>query len=118
LLSFNRSNFLTVNAEIFSRFSELMNAKAHYPVYVVGCANGMIGYVSSAEAYVEGGYEVAWSMLFYNQPRLQKGSLELLAQHAGHLLEGLSTKKLSTPDSPPKKIMFQRERGQDFLPSH
>src|SRR6185312_15917772 len=29
LLSFNRSSFLTVNAEIFSRFSELMNAKTH-----------------------------------------------------------------------------------------
>jgi neutral ceramidase len=96
LLAFNRSSFLTVNAEIFSRFSELMNAKTHRPVYVVGCANGMIGYVPSAEAYVEGGYEVAWSMLFYNQPRLQKGGLELLARHAGRLLEGLSMERLSS----------------------
>lgn len=77
---------VTVNAEIFSRFTELAGAGAECPVHTVSCANGMIGYVPTAVAYDEGGYEVSQAMLFYNLPRPQKGGLELLANHARQLL--------------------------------
>jgi hypothetical protein len=73
---------VTVNAEIFSQFTELAGAGAGLPVYTVSCANGMIGYVPTAVAYDEGGYEVSHAMLFYNLPRPQQGGLELLANHA------------------------------------
>ncbi|EEF63033.1 hypothetical protein [Pedosphaera parvula] len=87
ILSLGRATVLTVNAEIFSRFTDLVSSEADGPVYTMGCANGMIGYLASAEAYLEHGYEVSWSMLFYNKPRLQKGGLELLAEQARRLLE-------------------------------
>jgi neutral ceramidase len=77
--------FLGVNAEIFSRFTELVRAGWNRAIYPVGCANGMIGYVPAAAAYLEGAYEVEWSMLFYNLPRPRSGCLELLAEHAGNL---------------------------------
>lgn len=117
LVSLNEVAFLTVNAEVFARFSELMNANSRFPVYTVGCANGMIGYVPSAEAYAEGGYEVAWSMLFYNQPCLEIGGLELLAQSARRLMDGLPMEPVSALKTSSPKIMCKKEGGQNFLPS-
>ncbi|MGH7951651.1 MAG: hypothetical protein ACREFE_06995 [Limisphaerales bacterium] len=81
----------TVNGEIFSQFIELMSSQNGCSVYTVGCANGMIGYIPSADAYVDGGYEVSWAMLFSNLPRLRKGGLEMLAQHANRLLAVFNT---------------------------
>ena len=86
VLSFGSAALITVNAEIFSRFTELASQGAGCPVYTVSCANGMIGYLSVAESYDEGAYEVLWSMLFYNLPRPRKGCLELLAENARRLL--------------------------------
>lgn len=85
-VSFGSARVMLVNAEIFSRFNELTCHGHPVPVYTAGCANGMIGYVAPREAYSEGGYEVVWSMLFYNVPRLREGGLELLAGHARRLL--------------------------------
>jgi hypothetical protein len=91
LIGFGHTSVVTVNAEMFSRFNELACNGANGPAYTVGCANGMIGYVAPVEAYDEGGYEVLWSMLFYNVPRLRKGSLESLAHRALQLLSSRKT---------------------------
>lgn len=80
---------LTVNAEIFSRFTALAGADAPSPVYTISCANGMVGYVPPLEAYAEGAYEVAWAMFFYNQPRPRAGGLELLVREARSLIAQL-----------------------------
>ncbi|HEX3720865.1 MAG TPA: hypothetical protein VH595_23180 [Verrucomicrobiae bacterium] len=88
LARFEHIAFLTVNAEVFSRFTELATSGGAGEVYTVGCTNGMIGYLATAEAYDEGAYEVAWSMLFYNLPRPRRGGLEMLASHAEALLNG------------------------------
>ena len=56
-------------------------------VYVIGCANGMIGYLPPKEAYDEGAYEVLWSMLFYNLPRPRRGGFEFLAERAHQLIQ-------------------------------
>jgi neutral ceramidase len=80
---------LAVNAEVFSRFSDLVRAGGDRAVYAIGCANGMIGYVPTAAACDEGKYEAEWSMLFYNVPRIGRGGLELLAAHARELIAGL-----------------------------
>jgi hypothetical protein len=82
--------FAAVNAEIFSRFTELVRGGGNRAIYAVGCANGMIGYVPTAAAYKEGAYEVEWSMLFYNRPRPCSGGLELLAEHARKIVAELS----------------------------
>jgi neutral ceramidase len=81
--------FVAVNAEIFSRFAELVRGGGRRAIYAVGCCNGMIGYVPSAAAYDEGAYEVEWAMLFYNRPRPKRGGLELLAEHARKLVAEL-----------------------------
>lgn len=86
MISLGPVAIVTVNGEIFSQFTELMQSKNGCSIYAVGCANGMIGYIPSADTYADGGYEVSWSMLFYNLPRLRKGGLEALAQHANGLL--------------------------------
>lgn len=83
---FGAAALVTVNAEIFSKFTGLAALEARCPVYTVSCANGMIGYVPSAKAYDEGAYEVYWAMLFYNLSRVSKGSLESLAAHARRLI--------------------------------
>jgi hypothetical protein len=81
--------FVAVNAEIFSRFTELVRNNGNHAIYTVGCAGGMIGYVPTMAAYEEGAYEVEWSMLFYNRPRPRRGGLELLAERARKLVAEL-----------------------------
>lgn len=95
LISLGHTSILTVNGEIFSRFNALVASAAKGPVCTVAYANGMLGYIPSAEAYDEGGYEVAWAMLFYNLPRLRKGGLELLAERARRLLAKRSSERLN-----------------------
>jgi len=82
---------VTVNAEVFSPFTALAGAGAGCPVYTLSYANGMIGYVPTADAYAASGYEVSWAMLFYNMPRPRKGGLELLAAQARRLIAHLRT---------------------------
>ncbi|MCX6922306.1 MAG: neutral/alkaline non-lysosomal ceramidase N-terminal domain-containing protein [Verrucomicrobia bacterium] len=86
VISFGTVALMTVNAEVFSLFTELVQAGTQRPIYTVSCANGMIGYVPTAAAYDEGGYEVSHAMLFYNLPRPRKGGLELLADRARQLV--------------------------------
>jgi len=95
LITLCQTSLLTINGEMFSRFTALASVAVSGPVYTVGYANGMLGYIPSAEAYDEGAYEVTWSMLFYNLPRLQKGCLELLAERARRLLAERSADKLA-----------------------
>ncbi|MGA2660482.1 MAG: neutral/alkaline non-lysosomal ceramidase N-terminal domain-containing protein [Verrucomicrobiota bacterium] len=85
-LALGKVVFIGVNAELFSQFGTLIRANGARAVYPVSCANGMIGYVPTLEAYDEGGYEVDWSMLFYSMLRPKRGSLELLVQNAGALV--------------------------------
>jgi neutral ceramidase len=78
--------FVAVNAELFSRFNGLIATDDGRRVYAVGCTNGMLGYLPTLAAYCEGGYEIDWSMLFYNRVRPAPGALELLAEEAHRLV--------------------------------
>jgi hypothetical protein len=91
LVSLGKTTILTVNAEVFSRFSDLVGPHPACSVYTVGCTNGMLGYLPTKEAYDEGAYEVSWSALFYNMPRIRKGGFELLAERARQLLDSASS---------------------------
>lgn len=73
---------LGVNAEVFSRFAADLRRAAARPVYVVGYANGVLGYLPTAAAYAEGGYEVDAAHFFYGGFRYQPGALEKLTQEA------------------------------------
>ncbi len=102
---------LTVNAEIFSRFTALAGTDAPCPVYTVSCANGMVGYVPPLEAYAEGAYEVAWAMFFYNQPRPRAGGLELLAAEARRLIAKSGVPCLSPKHLPDMEVVVQNKRS-------
>ena len=74
--------FVGVNAEVFSRFAAHVRASAGEAVYVVGYANGVLGYLPTAAAFAEGGYEVDAAHFFYGGFRFKSGALEQLAQEA------------------------------------
>ena len=81
---------LGLNAEVFSRFTDLVREMTGRRVYVVGYANGVMGYLPTKEAYEEGGYEVETAHLFYCAFRPSKGGLELLAEQASDMIEKMS----------------------------
>ncbi|HOC00729.1 MAG TPA: hypothetical protein PKM43_18525 [Verrucomicrobiota bacterium] len=85
-LALGQSAILTVNAEVFSKFTALADPGVVPHIATVGCTNGMIGYLPTTDACDEGGYEVKWAMLFYNLPRPRRGGLELAARTARKLL--------------------------------
>ena len=77
---------LGANAEVFSEFADWLRAGTEQKVYVVGYANGDMGYLPTQAAYAEGGYEVEVAHLFYGGFRPKAGGLELLAREAKTLL--------------------------------
>lgn len=76
--------FLMVSAEIFSHLTKLI-ATDHPNRYVIGCSNGIIGYIAVASSHDSGGYEADWASFFYNGCLLEKGGLERLAQSCRNL---------------------------------
>jgi len=77
---------LGANAEVFSEFTDLLRGCSQKRVYLIGYANGDMGYLPTRAAYAEGGYEVEVAHLFYGGFRPREGGLELLAHHAADLL--------------------------------
>jgi len=86
---FGDAVLLGVNAEVFSRFTDLVREMTGRRVYVVGYANGVMGYLPTKEAYEEGGYEVETAHLFYCAFRPRKGGLELLAEEASEMIKNI-----------------------------
>ncbi len=82
-------SLLGVNAEVFSAFTDLLRRQAGRCVFLVGYANGDLGYLPTRAAYAEGGYEVEVAHLFYGGFRFKAGGLERLAEAAIQLLRAL-----------------------------
>jgi hypothetical protein len=78
------------NAEVFSEFTDWLRAGTKQKVYVIGYANGDMGYLPTQAAYAEGGYEVEVAHLFYGGLRPKAGGLELLAREAKALLQQIT----------------------------
>ena len=81
---------LGANAEVFSEFTDWLRVETSQNVYVVGYANGDMGYLPTQAAYTEGGYEVEVAHLFYGGFRPKAGGLELLAREARALLHQIA----------------------------
>jgi neutral ceramidase len=77
---------LGVNAEVFSQFTDWLRNGGNRKIYLVGYANGDMGYLSTRAAYAEGGYEVEVAHLFYGGFRFKPGSLEMLLEGANAML--------------------------------
>ncbi|HWQ93121.1 MAG TPA: hypothetical protein VN673_15710 [Clostridia bacterium] len=80
-------SFLGVNAEVFSDFTDWLRSATTGDLYIIAYANGDTGYLPTATAYIEGGYEVDVAHMFYGGFRPRRGSLELLAEEAKLLLK-------------------------------
>jgi hypothetical protein len=78
---------LGMNAEVFSRFTDDLRQATGRKLYVLGYANGDMGYIPTRAAYHEGGYEVDIAHIFYCNYRPKAGGLELLADNASKLLK-------------------------------
>jgi neutral ceramidase len=77
------------NAEVFSEFTDMLRRDGGKKVYLLGYANGDMGYLPTRAAYAEGGYEVEVAHMFYGGFRLLPGALELLAGAATDLVKQL-----------------------------
>jgi neutral ceramidase len=77
---------LGANAEVFSEFTDWVRRHTPHTVYLIGYANGDLGYLPTQAAYQEGGYEVEVAHMFYGGFRPKAGSLELLASAAADLV--------------------------------
>ncbi|HOA73374.1 MAG TPA: hypothetical protein PL151_11030 [Phycisphaerae bacterium] len=80
---------LGINAEVFSAFADELRARFDLPVYTIGYTNGLVGYLPTAAAYDEGGYELEMAHLFYDSFRMQRGNLEHLADMAEQFIRDL-----------------------------
>src|SRR5213078_4275915 len=73
---------VTVNGEMFTRFTAMLRDALGPHIFTVAYANSAFGYIPTREAYAEGGYEVDTAHFFYNSFRPKPGGLELLAERA------------------------------------
>lgn len=80
---------LGANAEVFSEFTDWLRRGSEKKVYLIGYANGDLGYLPTRAAYAEGGYEVEVAHLFYGGFRPKAGALEVLAQESVDLLRNV-----------------------------
>jgi neutral ceramidase len=78
--------FVAVAAEVFSRLAVDLRAALGPRVYVVGYANGDIGYLPPQEIYAEGGYEVDNAYKFYGHFMVAAGGFERVRERALALL--------------------------------
>ncbi|WP_428939260.1 hypothetical protein [Fontivita pretiosa] len=95
-IALGHSSFLCINAEIFSRLAdELRAALEQDRCWVVGYANGLIGYVPTPKALDEGGYEVEHAFIFYGGLPLRRGAFEAIRDRAVELLGSLQSQRLA-----------------------
>lgn len=92
------------NAEVFSEFTDLLRQHSDRNIYLIGYANGDVGYLPTRAAYAEGGYEVEVAHIFYGGFRPKPGGLEMLVATATDLvneLEGNISNKLEPKEAGP-----------------
>jgi hypothetical protein len=96
------------NAEVFSEFTDMLRRNSGKKIYLIGYANGDVGYLPTRAAYAEGGYEVEVAHMFYGGFRPKAGGLELLAAAATELVAELQANAKAKPElngtPPPRQL--------------
>jgi hypothetical protein len=87
LVTIGDVHLLCINAEVFSRFADDLRVATGERIYVVGYANGVIGYVSPPQAYEEGGYETDSAFIFYGGIRPRRSAYDQILQRAIRLVQ-------------------------------
>jgi neutral ceramidase len=65
---------IAMSGEVFMAYSDNLRARSPFPhTLALGYSNGCVGYVPTAAAYPEGGYEVATAYRYYDTLMLDPG---------------------------------------------
>lgn len=78
-----------LGAEVFSMMADELRQATGRTLYVVGYANGDIGYLPTSAAYAEGGYEVDCAFMYYGSLRPRMGAFEMVRDKAVELVKKL-----------------------------
>jgi dienelactone hydrolase len=82
--------WVALGAEVFSTMGDGLRKATDETLYIVGYANGDMGYLPTPEAYDEGGYEVESAFIFYYSLRPERGAFGIVRDTAAGLVEALS----------------------------
>lgn len=80
-----------IGAEVFSHLTEALRDILGFHTYVVGYANGVVGYLAPRAVYEEGGYEVEDAYKYYGLFRLAPDSYDRVYDAALALIQSLDT---------------------------
>jgi hypothetical protein len=89
VISLGAVTFVGFGAEVFSVMADDLREAAGRRVYVVGYANGLLGYLAPRAAYAEGGYETEGAFIFYGSPPVAPGGFEPAREAAVELARGV-----------------------------
>jgi len=81
--------WVTLSGEIFSRMASEIRDMMSGPLFFVGYANGVWGYLPSTAAHAEGGYEVDMAWLYYDSLPTLPGGHELVRGAAVMLADSI-----------------------------
>ncbi len=74
-------SYVGINAEVFSPMADTLRKETGQgQLYIVGYANGCIGYLPPKEIYKEGGYEIESAYKFYASFMIRSGGFEKLQE--------------------------------------
>lgn len=82
--------FVCLGAEVFSRMADDLRAATRKRVYVVGYANGCVGYLPTPEAFAEKGYETGSAFVFYGSLPPRPEAFTQVRDRAAALVRRLS----------------------------
>lgn len=86
-----------VAGELFNELGARIKQTASRPLWVVGYANGDIGYIPTRQAYTQGGYEIDAAYKYYGYPAA-------LAPEAGERLVQAAERLVKRLDGPPAAV--------------
>ncbi|MGI9069376.1 MAG: neutral/alkaline non-lysosomal ceramidase N-terminal domain-containing protein [Pyrinomonadaceae bacterium] len=94
--------FVAIPGEVFVEIGLAIKRRLPYMTFVIGIANGYIGYVPTREAYADGGYEVVSS-------KCQPGAADVLVEKVANLTEQLFSEAGNGAKRSPAFISAPRE---------
>ncbi|OGV49650.1 MAG: hypothetical protein A2X49_03495 [Lentisphaerae bacterium GWF2_52_8] len=84
--------FVGINAEVFSQMADKLREDSKLKrLFVVGYADGCIGYLPYGEIYEEGGYEVDSAYKYYGNFMIKQGGFEIVQDKILNVLNSMST---------------------------
>jgi hypothetical protein len=108
ILQIGPVTFVGINAEVFSKMAEQLRQTTGFEsLYVVGYADGCIGYLAPLEIHREGGYEINEAYKYYGFFGLKAGGFEMIRDKVQTMLN--QKQKYAERDALKKSNFFRAE---------